>query len=270
MSSDNAFPFRRLTEPLLLPVGPESQTTAVPSGFIPQGAKSFLVVNRNPFWVRLRGANAATSSNPAGLVVTPDTGWLFPPGFWGVFSTQQPEFMATISVPFMGIPAGTGTLEVSYGGGGGGHTSGFLPPPASQNVNDAGGSLTVDTGTAGQFNITPSSLPAGAIAPVRARNVNQLIAKASAGNLFSATVTAGGADGWMVVLDRNTVPAINAAFVDGEVLFVSRLLANGVGAFGTPEVPDRFANGCVVLFSGSPTTYTAPNPAAVLIRAKVL
>jgi hypothetical protein len=106
------------------------------------GASSFLVVNRNPFWVRPKGYSGTDATTK---VIGADEGWLFPPGFWGIFTTQFPDAMSTIAVPFQGLAAGSGVLEISYGGGGGGHSTGFLPPNALQQVGDNGGSLTIDS-----------------------------------------------------------------------------------------------------------------------------
>ena len=114
--SDNSFNFKRLTDPLLLPVGVTAQKFDVPTGFFDPsgpaaGAMSFWVCNANNFWVRLKGSNGTYTA------VTDTTGWLFPPGYIGSFSTQFPQFMSTLAVTRQGVKAGTGTLELSYGGG---------------------------------------------------------------------------------------------------------------------------------------------------------
>lgn len=109
--ADNNFCFRRATDPFLLTVGPTAQKFDVPVDLKAAGYTSFCVVNPNPFWVRLRGSNITYAA------VTSTTGWMFPPGFFGIFSTQYPEFMSAMSVTAQGLTAGTGVLEVSYGGG---------------------------------------------------------------------------------------------------------------------------------------------------------
>lgn len=109
--SENVFPFRRVTDPFVLNVAPTAQRFDVPMDLKSAGYTSFYVVNPNSFWVRLRGSQGSY------VAITETTGWLFPPGFAGVFSTQYPEFMSAMSVTRQGLPAGTGTLEVSYGGG---------------------------------------------------------------------------------------------------------------------------------------------------------
>jgi hypothetical protein len=113
MSTANNFPFRRLTEPLILPVSSTASQFQVPANYIPTGASSFWVVNPNNFWVRLKGFTAAEGANS----VTATTGWLFSPGFTGAFSTQYPAWLSVMSVNYQGLTAGTGTLEISYGGG---------------------------------------------------------------------------------------------------------------------------------------------------------
>lgn len=162
LNNVGTIPYRRLTDPVRLPVATTSTTTPVPPGFIPQEATSFRVTNPNNFWVRLRGAQGANSSS---LTITDQQGWLFPPGFSGTFTTQFPEYMATIAV---GAGAGTGVLEVSYGVGGGGESAFYAGTgggtasnvnatqagtwtvavnnfPAIQQVADNGGSLTIDS-----------------------------------------------------------------------------------------------------------------------------
>lgn len=118
--SENSFNFRRLTDPLLLNVTTSATQYTVPVGYfdvggLGNGAMSFWVCNANNFWVRLKGSGF----NGAGsyVAVTDTTGWLFPPGYIGSFSTQYPTYMSTLAVDRQGIPAGTGTLEISYGGG---------------------------------------------------------------------------------------------------------------------------------------------------------
>lgn len=118
--SANSNNFRRITDPLLLSVATTATQFNLPAGYFEPGgpafgAMSFWVVNANNFWVRLRGSGFNGSGSY--VAVTDTTGWLFPPGYIGSFSTQYPLFMSTLSVDRQGIPAGTGTLEISYGGG---------------------------------------------------------------------------------------------------------------------------------------------------------
>lgn len=156
ISVGGVIPYRRLTQPLMLDVAPTSGRTAVPAGFIPPEATSFRVTNPNAFAVRLRGAKG---SGADGLTITTSQGWLFPPGFSGTFTTEFPEFMATISQAWMGTVAGSGILEISYGIGGGGESVAALAAaggsapngnvnvtnfPAVQPVSDNNSSLTVD------------------------------------------------------------------------------------------------------------------------------
>lgn len=120
--SENSFNFRRFADPLLLPVGATAQQFTLPGGYFAQGgpamgATSFWVCNANNFWVRLRGSGNAIDNTGSYVAVTDTTGWLFPPGYTGSFSTQYPLFMSAMAVTRQGLPAGTGVLEISYGGG---------------------------------------------------------------------------------------------------------------------------------------------------------
>lgn len=138
LTTAGIIPYRRQTDPLILPVSTTSTRTAVPNGYIPVDATSFRVTNPNAFWVRLKGSNDATTASS--ITVSATEGWLFPPGFSGTFTTQFPTYMATLAV---GAGAGNGTLEISYGIGGGGE---------SASITSSGGSSSVPTGTAGSPN----------------------------------------------------------------------------------------------------------------------
>ncbi|KQM37945.1 hypothetical protein [Sphingomonas sp. Leaf10] len=102
-----SFAFKRMTRALL--VQPyRTPTTAnafkVPSGFIKSSYNTFAIYNPNVCVIGLRG-----TSRPSGqaipttplLVYDGGVDWEFPPGFWGVFSTQYPFFMsaAPLAVP---------------------------------------------------------------------------------------------------------------------------------------------------------------------------
>ena len=111
--------FRRITDPLQLPVGTTASQFPIPDGYIPSDANAFLIINPNNFWVRLRGSGqyGVGTFNPVVGTDGQGTGWLFQPGFFGVFTTQFPNFLSTISVPKQGLPAGNGFMEISWGMG---------------------------------------------------------------------------------------------------------------------------------------------------------
>ena len=117
--------FRRVTDPLQIPVGPVAQRFDIPRGFIPSDAESFWVVNSNPFWVRLRGSgtnsiNGTLMSGVYADVIGTEglgTGWHWPPGFIGVFGTQFPRYVSTISPSAQGLTAGSGYIELAWGVG---------------------------------------------------------------------------------------------------------------------------------------------------------
>ncbi len=111
--SENTFAFRRYTDPLMLPVGQTAQRFDVPAGFIKPAYTSFLVVNPNSFWVRLKGFDTAA----AYADIADGQGFLLAPGESAVYATQRPAVMSTIGVVRQGIPVGSGFLELSYGNG---------------------------------------------------------------------------------------------------------------------------------------------------------
>lgn len=115
--------FRRMTRALLVPVvtTPTAATALqVPDGVIKPSYNAFAVYNPNSCTVTLRG----TSRPPGGPAPTAplivgtngtDVDWEWPPGFWGVFSTQYPFFMsaAAVAAPaFPDVPADAGLVPV--------------------------------------------------------------------------------------------------------------------------------------------------------------
>ncbi|KQT08521.1 hypothetical protein ASG40_11625 [Methylobacterium sp. Leaf399] len=119
LPGSGTYAFRRITDPLQVPVAATATQFDVPATFFAEGGAgyqttTFLVVNPNACYVRLRG----TTSGPF-RPVTPKMGWLFPPAFVGAFSTQYPIFMSAMAVPMPGVPLPTefAPLDLIYGGG---------------------------------------------------------------------------------------------------------------------------------------------------------
>jgi hypothetical protein len=103
-----SFAFRRMTRALLVPVvnTPTPGTALkVPDGFIKPSYNAFAVFNPNTCAVGLRGTSRPTGQvSPISPLIVYDGGgvdWEFTPGFFGVFSTQDPFFMsaAATSLP---------------------------------------------------------------------------------------------------------------------------------------------------------------------------
>lgn len=122
--STQGIPFRRMSEPVQLTVGPTAQNTNVPPANLRdpksgQRLTSFYVVNPNAVYVRFKGYQ--TAADCASQTVTPTTGWLVPPGFVAVFSTQYPLCGSTLAVSTPAAPITASTtyapLEWSYGFG---------------------------------------------------------------------------------------------------------------------------------------------------------
>lgn len=122
--STQSIPFRRMSDPVQIQVGATAQPTMVPPERLKDPATgqplaSFYVVNPNNVWVRAKGfANAADCQN---VGVTETTGWLWPPGFVGIFSTQYPVCASAMAVSVPGYPVTGSTtfkpIEWSYGFG---------------------------------------------------------------------------------------------------------------------------------------------------------
>jgi len=122
--STQTIPFRRMSDPVQLAVGPTAQPTMIPPSSLidpasGQRLNSFYVANPNNVWVRAKGfSNAADCQN---IGVTETTGWLWPPGFVGIFSTQYPVCGSAMAVSMPGYPVTSSTtfkpIEWSYGFG---------------------------------------------------------------------------------------------------------------------------------------------------------
>jgi hypothetical protein len=129
-------------------------------------------------------------------------------------------------------------------------------------VADSSGSLTVDTGTAGTFALTPAAAASYAIVPSVAtpaqRAAGGFVAKASASNLYSATVLAdpNGGNFYLLALNRATMPASGAAFTAAEILGITFVYAGLPASISPDDLPDRFGTGITVVCSTSPTTFT--------------
>lgn len=96
--TEGVFPFRRMTQAMLVPVGNGSASSfEVPSGVIKPDFNAFLIFNPNRVCAELRGTSVP-QSGPAPTSATPASGtgidWLFPPGHWAVYTTQYPLFMS--------------------------------------------------------------------------------------------------------------------------------------------------------------------------------
>jgi hypothetical protein len=119
LPGSGTFAFRRITDPLQVPVAATATRFDVPPEFFAEGGPgyqttTFLIVNPNTCYVRLRGTSSGDFK-----AVNPRMGWLFPPGFVGAFSTQYPVAMSALAVAMPGVPLPTEfvPLDLIYGGG---------------------------------------------------------------------------------------------------------------------------------------------------------
>ena len=124
--SEGVFPFRRMTQALLVPVGVANASAyTVPDGMIKPDYTAFLVFNPNNCCVELRGTSMPIPTGPAPTQAVLASGdgidWLFPPGHWSVYTTQYPMFMSAKAFDTPAFPlsaAGTTIpLRLWYGYG---------------------------------------------------------------------------------------------------------------------------------------------------------
>ena len=105
-----SFPFARETSFPSVKVPTGLVRSQVPVDPLPAGVTSFMFVNSYPLWVRVVGTKQDAPFVPASEGV----GWLLPPGFVGIFSTQSPQFMSGIAVARPGFPIADGNGNVLY------------------------------------------------------------------------------------------------------------------------------------------------------------
>ncbi len=133
MATSNNYPFRRRTDPFLIPATNVASQVQIGTPLIgTKGLTSFLMVNSYPIWVRLKGSGVVklTTGQMTGSFepVQEGQGWLIPPApFFGVFTTQYPVWVSCLAVarPNFPIFAQNGVtllypdaaIELSYGGG---------------------------------------------------------------------------------------------------------------------------------------------------------
>lgn len=121
MINQNIYPFRRNTtiSPYMVPA--TNTASQVLIGPLPEGVRSFAMVNAFPVFMRLVG-----SSQESGFIPAADwTGWLIPPYHFGIYSTQYPKWVSAIAVDRPGYPIMNGqsllyptaVLELFYGAG---------------------------------------------------------------------------------------------------------------------------------------------------------
>lgn len=121
---------------------------------------------------------------------------------------------------------------------------------------------------AGAYSVQVGSSAAGAgLVPAVAMNASALLAKSTAGNLYSANLTAGATAGFLILYNSATIPSAGATLTASQVLACIPVLAGGTASIDA-DIPDRFGSGIVALFSTSATVYTVPANLAVHMRVK--
>lgn len=116
-------PFRRnlAVSPIMVPATDQASFKLL--GALPDGVTSFGVVNSYPVYIRLLGT-PMSADNP--VMATPTDGWLFPPGHFGIYSTQFPKGLSCLAVARPGFPIKDANgallypdaaLELFYGSG---------------------------------------------------------------------------------------------------------------------------------------------------------
>lgn len=106
--------------------------------------------------------------------------------------------------------------------------------------------------------IGPSTDASAGLTPTVALGVSGLLLKASAGNVFSAKMTAGATAGFFVLYNATALPGAGAALTAALILDCVAVPANGTVELAGKSVPVRCGTGAVLLFTTTLATYTAP------------
>ena len=117
---NRGFPFKRDASFLPIRVPARDFASKVEVGPLPDGVTSFCMINSYPIYMRLEGSRGEFKP------VTATTGWLIPPGHFGVYSTRYPQWVSAVAVARPDFPIqGEGgamlypdaALELIYGSG---------------------------------------------------------------------------------------------------------------------------------------------------------
>lgn len=104
--------------------------------------------------------------------------------------------------------------------------------------------------------VAPSPAPVAGIVPVITQSGTSLVAKPSAGNLYSAyAVNTSATAGFIAVINATAVPAAAAAITPQECVPIAGNATAGVNYGSGPA--DTYTTGIVALLSTSCTTFTA-------------
>lgn len=249
LSSVGIIPYRRLTDPLVLPYGTSSTRTAVPAGFIPPESTSFRVTNRGSSWVRLKGAQGSAAAT---LSIADGEGWLFPPGFSGTFTTQFPEAMATIAV---GAGASNGVLEITYGIGGSGESVAQL----ISSGGSTGGNVVV-TNTPLPVSVTnlPATQPVSGSVSVSNLPATQPVSGSVSVSNFPATQTTVSRGTGSMATGQVAMSAGNTAYL----VAAARANRRSITLVPTSQFTYYYGNAGVTQTTGA----AAPNGAAITLE----
>lgn len=153
-----------------------------------------------------------------------------------------------------------------------GGTKQTLAPLVATIAVDATGT---PTGTAGNptpvastSTQAPSSTAANSLVPVTNTGQFSLVVKASAGNFYGGSITAGATAGLLIAYNAVSAPASGAALTQNLILGAVAVAANGSAAIGDYFIPDRFSAGITLLFSTNLATFTQPANAAQFLRGR--
>lgn len=207
------------------------------------GCVQYLLTNSgsSDAWVTLSGSNATAPVVPA--PGSPTSAYQVQSGSSVVFTFTQKAYLSAITA------SGTTTINASCGTG---SLSGVT-------------SISGASGAPSNVVINPSSESAAAIAPdATTAYSSSKVLKASAGNLYSLTVTNGATSGLVMIFDATSAPADGAVTPKKCWAMPSTTSTLGMAA----EPPLRFSTGITVVYSSGTDCFTKAASATAFISGE--
>lgn len=124
--------------------------------------------------------------------------------------------------------------------------------PAADGSIAVSGSLTPSATPTTTVDV-PSAAATSAITPVASNAASTLLGKASAGNLYTAYLTAS-ADSWLYVFNSTTAPvngAVTAGAASGNYQDCIKVATGTTASIGVISIPERFSSGIYLAISST-------------------
>jgi hypothetical protein len=265
----------------------QGSTTAGQTGSLTQGAvvtgdQAYTAGTTQPLTLtptgRLKvGLSSATNIAPAAQPSTTLTSDLFgcvyrTPTAWtvGWSGAAQCDAAGNLTV---NVAAGSVGLSAGSNAIGSITNTGFAVTSALPAGTNIIGQVSVNQATPGTtngFTMLPNAAASLGIAPATVASVSSQVAKASAGNLYGLNVDNAAVTGTYALIYNATAAPSAGATLTASLILWHFTLGSAASLDKAFTIPVRCSVGCVVLYSTSLTTFTAPATAPALSTVMVL